>query len=510
MSKMAAKELRIPQKRALYEVRKAVAEGHRRILLVAPTGFGKSVVFSKVIASANHKGNPTVFFVHKRELVKQASKHLRNEGVHHGIIMAGEPVNQLASNQVCSKDTLHARIKNGKLEAPPAKVVVVDEAHHTGSASYNFILDHYPDAIMIGVTATPTRKSGRGLGDQWDKIIVVTTVEELQEMGFLCRTRYMVPNIPDLSGVASANGDYVEEQLQKVMDKKSLVGNIVQHWLRYSGRRQTVVFASGVGHSKHLMEHFRMAGVAAAHVDAKTPQEERDQIHDDFESGKITVLCNFGIYTEGVDMPDVGCVVLARPTKSIVFHLQSIGRGMRPKADGSDCLIIDHAGNVLRLGVAEMEHEWSLDTEVSVIQRDADKAASDDGEKEHKAAEFICGTCGSIFESAPRCPHCGAPLEMTGKKLETAKGELTLYKPKNKKVEKQYTMLEKQRFYSMLIFHAQKKGYQDGWVAHKYREKFGVWPKGLERTRLPPDFEFGNYIKHLNIKAAKSRQRRAQ
>jgi len=506
---MTVKTLRPYQQRAFDELRKAVADGHKRILLVIPTGGGKSVVFSKVISSANDKGNPVVFLVHKRELVHQASGHLENEQVHHAIIMAGEPQNQMASNQICSKDTLYSRIKNGKMKPPRAKLMVIDEAHRTGSSTYNHILDaeEYENTIIIGVTATPTRKTGRGLADQWDKMIVVTTVAELQEMGFLCQTRYMVPAIPDLSGVSSSNGDYVDEQLQKIMDDKTLIGNIVDHWLKYAGWRQTIVFASGVGHSKHLRDHFTMHGVVAAHIDAHTEQGERDQIHDDFAAGKITVLCNVGIYTEGVDMPNVGCIVLAKPTKSIVYHLQAGGRGLRLKEDGSDCLIIDHAGNVLRLGPMEMDHEWSLEDEKTVYERDGERQASED-EKEHKETEYICGKCGNIFISQPTCPTCGEPIVQTGKKLEVAQGELTLYKPK-KAPKQPASKLEKQRFWSMLLWRAEKKSYQRGWASHKYKEKFGVWPKGMVDERLPPDFEFDKYIKYLNIKAAKSRQARA-
>jgi len=505
---MAVKTLRPYQQTAFDKLRQAVKDGFKRILLVIPTGGGKSVVFSKVISSATRKGNSAVFLVHKRELVHQASEHLTNEGVPHGIIMAGEIQEWMHNTQVCSKDTLYARVKKGRMTVPPAAVGVVDEAHRTGSKTYNHILEdeRYADTIMIGVTATPTRKTGKGLGDLWDKMIVVTTVAALQELGFLCRTRYMVPAIPDLSKVKSAGGDFVEEQLQKLMDDKTLVGNIVDHWIKYSDNRQTVVFAAGVGHSKHLRDFFLMAGIEAAHVDAHTEQAERDQIHDDFAAGKIKVLCNVGIYTEGVDMPDVGCIVIARPTKSIVFHLQSIGRGLRPKEDGSDCLIIDHAGNVLRLGVVEMEHEWSLEEGSTVYERDG-KNQTD--EKEKKETEFICGNCGNVFLSKPRCPACGTAVEQTTQRVDVAAGELTLYKAPKQPKQKEASKLEKQRFYSMLLWRAEKKGYenQSGWVAHKYKDKFGVWPRGMEERRLPPDYEFDKYIKYLNIRAAKSRKR---
>jgi superfamily II DNA or RNA helicase len=504
---MTTKTLRGYQSRALDELRAAIRAGHRRILLALPTGGGKSVIFSKVIASANEKKNPVLFLVHKRELVRQASGHLKNEGVPHGIIMAGEVMNLDAANQVCSKDTLHRRaVASMKLVLPPARVIVVDEAHRTGTTTYNDILDQYPDAILIGVTATPTRKNGRGLGAQWDKLIVVTTVAELQEMGFLCQTRYMVPAIPDLKNIGTQDGDYVEEQLQKLMDDAKLIGSVVDHWLRYAENRQTIVFATGVSHSMHLRDRFLLAGVPAAHVDGGTLRKERDAIFAAFERGEIRVLCNCNIATEGLDIPDTGCVVLARPTRSIVFHLQSIGRGLRPKEDGSDCLIIDHAGNVLRLGPAEREHEWSLDDQTTVYENDAKRESE---KKERKETEYVCGGCGTLFKSSPVCPHCHTPLESHGRAVDTAKGELTLYRVKEEKkpAKKQFSMQEKQRFYSMLLWRAQEKGYQKGWVSHKYQERFGVWPKDMKDQRLIPDAQFNSYMQHLAIKFAKGKEK---
>jgi len=447
------KELRGYQGRAFNELRQAVADGYRKILLVAPTGSGKSVVFSKLISSASQKSNHVLFLVHKRELVYQASKHLTREGVPHGLIMAGEVMNKMKSVQLASKDTLWARAKlKSRIDMPPAKVVVIDEAHRTGSRTYNKILDDYEDAIIIGVTATPVRKSGRGLGKQFEKMIVVTSISELQELGFLCETEYMVPNIPDLSNIDVRDGDYVEEQLSELMDDNVLVGNIVNHYLRYAKGRQTVLFASSVKHSIHLRDRFRMKGVAAEHIDANTNTKERDEIHDKFERGEIQVICNYGIYTEGVDMPELGCVIIARPSRSLVFHLQSIGRGLRPKEDGGKCLIIDHAGNVLRMGPVEMDHYWTLDETETIYERDSNNKK----EPNERETEFICGQCGHIFVSSPVCPKCGAPIEKVGKALKVAQGELTLYKPKRKKKDDKPTMQDKQRWYGRNLMSGQK------------------------------------------------------
>lgn len=388
------------------------------------------------------------------------------------------------------------------------KPLVIGNCHRTGSKTYNQILDDYDDAIIIGVTATPVRKNGRGLGKQFEKMIVVSSISELQELGFLCRTEYMVPNIPDLSEVDINDGEFVEEQLEKVMDKANLVGNIVDHYIRYAKGRQAVLFAAGVRHSMHLRDAFRMKGVNAEHIDANTPTNERMEIHDRFERGDVQVICNYAIYTEGVDMPELSCIINARPSRSLVFHLQSIGRGLRPKADGGNCLIIDHAGNVLRMGPVEMDHHWSLDEFEVIYERDAEQ--EERKEKEQKITEFICGHCGTLFESAPRCPTCGEPVEKVGKDVKVAKGELTLYKPKRKKKDTEPTMDEKQHWYSMFLYYARQKGYQDGWVSHKYKDKFGVWPKGMTDDPIPPSLEFNNYMKHLRIKYIKQQEKKRE
>jgi len=499
--------LRGYQQRGLDELRQAVRDGFRRILLVLPTGGGKSVIFSKLIQSANQKGNPVLFLVHKRELVYQASDHMDKEGVQHGIIMAGEPMNKMKQVQLASTLTLWTRAKrHERIDMPPAKVVVVDEAHRTGSKTYNQILDDYDDSILIGVTATPVRKNGRGLGNQFEKMIVISSISELQELGFLCQVEYMVPNIPDLSEVDINDGEFVEEQLQEVMDNKHLVGNIVDHYIKFAKGRQAVLFAAGVRHSIHLRDRFRMKGIAAEHIDANTNTAERDEIHDRFEKGEIQVICNYAIYTEGVDMPELSCVINARPSRSIVFHLQSIGRGLRPKKDGGNCLVIDHSGNVLRMGPVEMDHEWSLDEFEVIYDRDASN--EERKEREKKETEYICSNCGTMFESEPRCPTCGEPLAKIGRDIKVAKGELTLYKPKLKKKDKEPSKEEKQLWYSMFLHYAKSKSYQDGWVSHKYKEKFGVWPRDMKRSPIPPSVEFNNYMKYLRIKYIKQQEKK--
>jgi superfamily II DNA or RNA helicase len=226
---------------------------------------------------------------------------------------------------------------------PPADLVVVDEAHHVLAQSYKRILEIYPRAIVLGLTATPCRGDGRGLGNAFDVLIEAASVGDLVEQKYLVPTVVYAPVRPDLTGIQVKRGDYVEEQLAARMNTAQLVGDIVEHWHRLAGPRRTVVFATGVGHSRHIRDEFRRAGVLAEHLDGSTPTDERDRILAQLAAGQIDVVTNAMVLTEGWDSPSVSCLVLARPTKSLGLYRQMVGRVLRPAPGKTDALILDHA-----------------------------------------------------------------------------------------------------------------------------------------------------------------------
>lgn len=490
------------QNAAVEDSRRCFASGDKRILLVAPTGAGKTVIAAMFSKLAVEKGNRVLFLAHRRELVKQCEDKLISFGVEPGIIMAGEFLQMDYEVQVASIDTLRARaMSTDRMPLPHADVVIIDEAHRSLAPTYLQLMDEYPHAAIIGLTATPVRGDGKGLGAVYDSMVQCPSVGELTEMGFLVPARYFAPTIPDLTGVKIVRGDYDSRQLEAAMDKREPVGDVIENWARICPDRPTIVFASGVKHSIHLCEEFQKAGIRAAHVDGSMTTVERDGIIRGLLNGTYQVVTNCMVLTEGFDMPDLSCCVLARPTKNIGLYLQMAGRVLRPAPGKTDTIIIDHSGNVYEHGFVADDHGWQLDETMPMKP----KEERDRPRKEVK--QITCVKCAHIYSGQRACPSCGHVPKMRGEALETRHavlGELEERKTAKKKV---YTREEKQRWYSMLLGHAETKGKSTGWVAHTYKSKFGVWPRGLDDTPETPELEVSAYIRHRNIAFAKRKEK---
>ena len=280
------------------------AAPNKRILIVCPTGAGKTVVAAALMASSSRRA---LMIAHRREIVNQTSAKLTAFGVHHGVIQAGDDdrLRPMAAVQVASIQTLHARaIRSATMRMPLADIVVIDEAHHSCAMTYQTVLATYPDATVLGLTATPCRADGRGLGSIFDTIIEAPQVPDLIEQGYLVPTLCYAPVDPDLRGVKTQAGDYAVEQLERRMNTDQLVGDIVSHWYRLGQNRPTVVFAVGVAHSIHLRDEFLKSGVKAEHIDGDTPKDERNAILQRLAAGETTVVTNCMVLTEGWDCPE--------------------------------------------------------------------------------------------------------------------------------------------------------------------------------------------------------------
>jgi DNA repair protein RadD len=494
------------QAQIIEDSRAAVAAGQRRLCIVSPTGSGKTIVAALIIGGAAEKGRKALFLAHRRELIRQTSAKLHDVGVDHGILLPGYPVRLGEPVQVASVATLHARaIRGGSLELPAADVVYVDECHHVAAKTYQQIIEAYPKAVIIGLTATPARRDGRGLGSTFDRLILGPAVQELIDAEYLVGTKVFAPTKPDLDDVHVRAGDYVEAELADRVDKPELVGDIVSHWHRLGERRRTVVFASSVGHSVHLRDEFRRSGVVAEHVDGTTPTDERDEILAGLARGAVDVICNFGVLTEGWDSPSVGCIILARPTKHHGLFRQMVGRGLRPSDGKTDCILIDHAGATYEHGLIEDPVEWFLSA-----NRRAELPAQKARASNRAPALVECPQCGAIRLEGRPCSSCGWRPRPRAETVEIADGELTAVDRKRRVVlTARLDDIERRRWHAELLFIAEERGYQRGWAAYKFKEKFGNWPDRRDVEPKTPSAEVRSWVRSRQIAYANARQKAA-
>jgi DNA repair protein RadD len=492
------------QQTVVDQVEKEIEQGQRKLLLVAPTGSGKTVMGGAIINRAVERHHRVLVIAHRREIIAQTRDKLIANGVTPGIVLAGseKELRPFASVQVASIQTLHARaIRSNRMPMPAATWVFIDEAHHGPARTYQAVLERYPDATIIGLTATPVRGDGRGLGNIFDQIIEAPQVAELIVGGYLVKSRVYAPVDPDLKGVRTQSGDYVISQLSARMNTDQLVGDVVSDWLKHGERRKTVAFATDVAHSVHIRNEFINAGARAEHIDGSTPKDERDAILARLKSGETELVTNCMVLTEGWDMPEVGCCILARPTKQIGLYRQMIGRVLRPAEGKPDAIILDHSGAVYCHGLPEDHVEWTLD--VDRRAENPTQAKRDRGE-EPKLRE--CPQCQAVM-SKPPCHNCGwMPALRRGQDRDFADGELGLVIG-GKAQAPQYSEGDRSIFFRQLRSVQQTRGYKKGWAAHKFKDKFGhfpPWPYNELPPAIPTDAVL-RWVKSRNIAFAKRR-----
>lgn len=394
--------LRPYQSRAVDLVLAAFAAGHQRALLHAPTGAGKTVIFAALAAMFHAAGLPVLVVAHRRELLSQAAERLRGAGIANPVVYRGARHAAALAGATCVVAAVQIRDFNALREVLGPALVIVDEAHHTPAESYARLLDLFPDAHHVGATATPWWGRGRGLGGYFQTIVTATTVRELTELGHLARVRMFThPHTLrdlDLRGVAVAGEDYKASALAARVDRPALLGDIVGHWHSHAAGARTLCFAASVEHSRHIVDRFRAAGVAAEHLDGETPEDERAAILARLRAGETRIVSNYAVLTEGFDEPSVGCVILARPTLRAQVYLQSVGRGLRVAEAKAAVVVLDHAGSCLAFGFPDDDRVVSL--EVSDVEKRAGIAPV-----------RRCPACGLMVPAAVReCPECAATL----------------------------------------------------------------------------------------------------
>jgi DNA repair protein RadD len=498
--------LRPYQLDAVEGLRNSMRAKHKRILLVVPTGGGKTLIATDVIKSAVAKHRRVLFVAHRRELIEQASSKLYGAGIPHGLILSEKDESPLERVQVASVQTLESRVfKRKSKELPPADVVIFDEGHHAVSPTWLRLAESYPEAVLIGLTATPVRGDGKGLGHLYTDMVLGPSISWLTNHPdkYLVPVRYYEPSLPDLYGLKILAGDYNQKQLDERMNRPKLVGDVVANWGEIAADRKTVVFASSVDHSIHLAREFQREGVAAEHLDGKTAINERERILIDLASGRLQVVVNCAVLTEGWDMPDVSCCVLARPTKSLGLYLQCAGRVLRPAPGKADTLLIDHSGALREHGRIDSPFQWSLDTKEKIATRERKR-------KEKQPAKSItCEKCSAVYQGQRLCPECGHTPPRFGKAGTHLEATLQESTGKARAKRKEYSEADRKTWYVMLRYYQQSKGRKLTWVDHTFREKFGFAPLPEWRNLQPvyPSLEVSRYIRSRQIAFAKSRNK---
>lgn len=475
------KTLRPHQTRAIDLLKASAKQGHCRTVISAATGFGKTLTAATIISNSLGKGNRVIFTAPAVSLIDQTVTAFENEGIRDiGVMQANHPrTDSLAKVQVCSVQTL------AKREIPQAALVIVDECH-IRSTVIDKLMDERDDVYFIGLSATPWAK---GMGLRWQDLVIPCTIGELIENDYLSKFQVFAPDVPDMSGVKTVAGDYHEGGTADVMAGKALMASVVETWLSRGQNRPTLCFGVNRAHAKAIAEQFEAQGVATAYCDAYTDTVEMALIERRFRRGEIKIVCSVRKITTGIDWP-VSCIIDAAPTKSEMLHVQKIGRGLRVNEGTEDLLVLDHAGNSLRLGLVTDIHHATLD-----------KTEKGKQERKPKAEKLPkeCSQCATVF-SGLTCPFCGHERKPVPG-VETVDGELIQISGKKTQMMK----AQKQEWYSALLWIARQRGYQRKWADHKYREKVGVWPRGLDELPAPASPEILNWVKSRQIAWAKRR-----
>lgn len=479
--------LRDYQSQAILDVRCAFRTA-RAVILVLATGAGKTVIFSEITRLAKEKGSRVLILAHRDQLIKQCSRKLNEIGTTHGVIMAGVVPAWHEMVQVGSVQTVVRRLD--KFIAPP-DIIIIDECHLSAAKTYVTILERFPNAKLLGVTGSPCRLDGRALGRAdgglYDAMVQGITISQLIARGFLVRPRVFGPSkVVNLQGVErGANGDYNTKQLAARMDNRGITGDAIEHYLRICPGVPGVAWCVNIAHATNVAAQFNAAGIPAAMLCGDHDSEYRDKVLAQLASGEIKVVTFVGLLIEGVDVPEITCIILLRPTYSLSSYLQTVGRGLRPLPNKKWCFVLDHAGLFARHGLPDQDRIWPLTGKVKTPKPKAD----DD------CAIKMCPECFACFpredaRSAAKarqltqpeftghfvCPSCGSPLAGKVVTIQHADGSLEeiteaqaeiLNKAREKK-ERQLEVWRAKSLPELLKIEAQR-GYAPGWAQSRFR-----------------------------------------
>ncbi len=429
------------------KARNALAAGNQGVLIVSPPGSGKSVVISEIARLTVKKGRHVLFFVHRQELVKQIKDSFKKQNV---------------DLNYCTIMTV-GKVANRLKILPKPNLIIVDESQHSRAKTYLKIFNYYSDVPRLGFTGSPWRLSGKGFKDIYSAMVEGPTTKWLIEHHKLAPFTVYGYQLGDKNLLKkSSTGDYTSKSMDD-FTKSIIHGDIVKSWLKFAKGRKTIVYCHSTSFSKIVAQEFKKAGINAVHADAKTPSNERNRIMDSFKEGEIKVLCNVDLVSEGFNVPDCSCVVLLRPTESLVVYLQQSMRAMRYQPN-KHAIIIDQVGNFERFGLPDTNYHWSL----------ADRKKNKHGSSADGIAIKTCPHCFAVIHAnCTTCPICGwiLPTEKREIKQETDQ-QLKEIKMTTDYELNQYRQMNPNDAKSMhdLFMIAKARNYKRGWAWYRGKQ----------------------------------------
>lgn len=489
--------LRDYQTGGVAEIVQHMRRGVKRIVYVLSTGGGKTAVAAFMSEGSANRQQPVWFVVHRRELLYQTSDAFASYGIAHGLVASGEPLKAWHNVQVVLVGSLKSREKH--LKAP--SLIVPDEAHHARAASWEGMFARHPEAWVVGLTATPQRLDGRGLGKHFEQLVVGPTMRWLIDNGYLSDYRLFAPPPPNLDGVRTVAGEFNRADMKIAMERAQIVGNAIAEYAEHCNHQPAIVRAIDVESSQAIAARFCTAGYRAIHVDGMADRATRKKVFDGFRSGAYEVLCQVELAGEGVDIPGIVAAIDLRPTKSLTYALQFWGRALRPfytpgmpldtvqqrlasiaAGHKPKAVLLDHVGNVRRHGFPDDEHEWSLNDRTK--------------RKDASSPIFACDACFAVFRVKHAiCPECGAvmydpnlaggrakPDEVNGSLHEITAAERAAEREEKRKADAEQQAVNKAKFdkkrelracVTLEDFQAlaAKRGYKPNWAIHVFNAR---------------------------------------
>ena len=401
-------QLRDYQVEAITNVKKSFLNDAKSVLLTLPTGAGKTVIFSQITKLAKSKGSNVLILVHRKELIDQAGDKLTKANVKYGIIAAGhKPID--SNVQVASVQTLINRLNNVWIPS----IIIIDEAHHAVASSWQKVFNHYKDTLKLGVTATPMRMTGAGLGEVFDDLIVGSTIPELVELGHLAKHEvYAPPNKLNLDKIRTIRGDFNKKEVEDELDKVDIVGDAVDNYRKLGQNKPAIAFCISVKHGQYVTNKFKEAGYIAELITGSMKSDDRKTLVDNFKTGKVQILVSIDVVSEGFDVENCSVAILLRPTQSEGLYIQQVGRVLRPEPNKT-AIVLDHVGNTKRHGFVDDIREFDLH-----------QKAKSKRKGEIAPAVQTCEQCFAVFKPQPICPVCGHEKVITKREITYEDGEL--------------------------------------------------------------------------------------